>query len=110
MPKDMYFWLAVIGVIFVLGVLAIWRWAKNVNVAIGPVRIQTTDRDAAAASPDPVVVAKQAEVDGTVGKITGKIGEAGALPHGPTSVGEGMKVGKGGSVGEITGISVTPRK
>ncbi|MET4388809.1 hypothetical protein ABIB73_004574 [Bradyrhizobium sp. F1.4.3] len=110
MPKDLYFWLAVIAVIFLVAVLAIWRWAKNVSVAIGPVRIETSDRDAAAAAPDPVVVAKQAEIDGTVGRIIGKAGEAGALPHGPTSVGEGMKVGKGASINEITGVSVTPRK
>jgi hypothetical protein len=110
MPKDLYFWLAVIAAVFALGVLAIWKWAKNINVAVGPIRFQTTDGDAAASSPDPVVVAKEAEVDGTVGKIIGKTGAPGTLPHGPTSVGERMKVGKGGKVDEITGVRVGPPK
>jgi hypothetical protein len=110
MPKDFYFWLAVIAAVFLLGVLAIWKWAKNISVAIGPIRLQTSDRVAAATAPDPVVVAKQAQVDGNVGKITGKTGAAGTIPHGPTSVGEGMKVGQGGKVDEITGVRVGPSK
>ena len=110
MPKDVYFWFAAIAAVFVLGVLAIWKWAKNIKVAVGPVRIETSDRDAAASGADPVVVAKGAEVDGSVGRITGKAGSAGTLPHGPTSVGEGMKVGKGGKVDEITGVRVGPPK
>lgn len=110
MPKDVYFWLAVVAAVFVLGGLAIWKWAKNIDVALGPIRLKTSDRDAAASAPDPVVVAKEAEVDGTVGRITGKTGAVGTLPHGPTSVGERMKVGKGGKVDEITGVRVGPPK
>jgi hypothetical protein len=106
MPKDLYFWLAVIAAVLALGVLAIWRWQKNVSVAVGPVKISTSDRDALASTPDHVTVAKGADVQGHVGEVVGRTGATDAMPHGPTSVAEQMKVGKDGHVDRIVGVEV----
>jgi hypothetical protein len=105
MPKDQYFWIAVIAVILVVAVLAIWRWGKNVNIAVGPVSVKTSDRDALASTPDHVTVAKGAEVDGSISEVIGRTGTA-SMPQGPTSVGEQMKVGKGGRVDRIVGVEL----
>src|SRR5262245_25700639 len=104
MPNDVYFWIVVIAVIAALGILAIWRWQKNVSVAVGPVSINTSDRDAVAATPDHVTVAKGAKVDGSVGEIVGRTG-AGA-GHGPTSVAEQLSVGRGGRIDRISGTNI----
>jgi hypothetical protein len=100
MPKDLTFWIVVIAAVSALGALALWRWGKNVAFKVGPVRLQTTDRNA----PDPVVVAKKAVVDGSVGEVIGRTGPP--APHGPTEVGEQMKVGKGARIDRIVGVEV----
>jgi hypothetical protein len=106
MPQDLTFWIIAIAAVFVLGALAIWRWGKNVNLKAGPLRLQTTDRDAARSAADPVVVAKKAVVDGSVGEVIGRSGVDAAATHGPTDVGEQMKVGQGGRVDRIVGVEV----
>jgi len=106
MPKDLYFWLAVIAVIFAIAALATWRWQKNVSVAIGPVKISTSDRDALASTPDHVTVAKGTDVQGSVGEIVGRSGAIGSIAQGPTSVAEELKVGKGGRIDRIVGVEV----
>lgn len=106
MPKDLYFWLAVIAAIFAIGVLAIWRWQKNVSVAVGPVKISTSDRDALGSTSDHVTVAKGAAVEGSVGEIVGRTGASGSSAQGPTSVAEQMSVGKGGRIDRIVGVEV----
>ncbi len=104
MPKDLYFWVAVIAAVLALGVLAIWKWQKNVNVAVGPISIRTSDRDALASTSDHVTVAKGADVQGSVGEVVGRTGTIAAMPNGPTSVADGMKVGKDGRVDRIVGV------
>jgi hypothetical protein len=110
MPKDLYFWLAVIAGIFAVAVLAIWRWQKNVSVAVGPVKISTSDRDALGSTADHVAVAKGADVQGSVGEIVGRKGVSGTIGQGPTSVAEQMKVGKDGRIDRIVGVEVGKSK
>lgn len=106
MPTDLTFWIVLIAVVFVLGGLAIWRWGKNIDFSAGPVRLQTTDRNAAASAQDPVVVARKAAVDGSVGEVIGRTGVDPAAPHGPTEVGEEIKIGQGARVDRIVGVEV----
>ena len=106
MPKDLSFWLVLIAAILGLGGLAIWKWGKNLKLTAGPVRFETSDRDAGATAPDPVRVGEKAVVEGTVGEITGRKGTTADMQHGPTEVGKQMKVGKDGRVDRIVGVEV----
>ena len=106
MPKDLTFWIVAIAAILALGALAIWRWGKNVKLKVGPMHVETSDRDGAASATDPVVVAKKAEIEGSLGEVIGRSGVTPAMQHGPTDVAEQLKVGKSGRVDRIVGVEI----
>ena len=106
MPKDLYFWVAAIAAVLALGVLAIWKWQKNVTVAVGPISIRTSDRDTLASTSDHVTVAKDADIGGSDGEVIGRTATTAAMPNGPTSVAEGMKVGRDVRIDRIVGVDV----
>jgi hypothetical protein len=111
MPKDVNFWIVVIAAILLLGALAIWRWGKNIKLKVGGVAVETSDRDGAREASDPVKVGEKAVVDGHVGEVIGRSGVTPAMQHGPTDVGNQLKVGKDGSVDRIVGVEIgQPKK